>query len=65
MSEQQFHPSIFNDVLAPATQGPSSSNTAGVFRITKIARELLDGEPIYMKVEMSTKGGFYDTFFNM
>lgn len=61
----EFYPSIFNDVLAPATQGPSSSNTVGVYRITKIARELLDGEPEYLKVEMSTKGGFYDTFFGM
>lgn len=60
-----FHPSIFNDVLAPVTQGPSSSNTAGVFRLTRIARELLDGEPVSLTVEMSTKGGFYDTFFNM
>ena len=31
MEQSTFYPSIFNDVLAPATQGPSSSNTAGVF----------------------------------
>lgn len=63
--EEVFYPSIFNDVLAPATQGPSSSNTVGVYRITSIARAILDGEPISLKVEMSTKGGFYDTFFGM
>jgi len=63
--EETFYPSIFNDVLAPATQGPSSSNTVGVYRITSIARAILDGEPVSLKVEMSTKGGFYDTFFGM
>lgn len=62
---EAFYPSIFNDVLAPATQGPSSSNTVGVYRITSIARAILDGEPVSLKVEMSTKGGFYDTFFGM
>ena len=45
MAEHEFYPSIFNDVLAPATQGPSSSNTVGVYRITKIARELLKDIP--------------------
>ena len=60
-----YYPSIFNDVLAPATQGPSSSNTAGVFRLTKIARELLRGEPESLLVEMSNRGGFVDTFFSM
>ncbi len=64
-NQEIFYPSIFNDVLAPATQGPSSSNTVGVYRITSIARAILDGEPVSMKVEMSTKGGFYDTFFGM
>ena len=65
MEQSTFYPSIFNDVLAPATQGPSSSNTAGVFRLTQIARQLLQGEPVSLTVEMSTKGGFYDTFYNM
>ena len=63
--QEKFYPSIFNDVLAPATQGPSSSNTVGVYRIASIARAILDGEPRSLKVEMSTKGGFYDTFFGM
>lgn len=63
--KENFYPSIFNDVLAPAAQGPSSSNTAGVYRIASIARAVLDGEPVYLKVEMSEEGGFYDTFFGM
>ncbi len=57
--------SIFNDVLAPVTQGPSSSNTVGPFRIGTIARGLLDGEPAELEVRMSTGGGYYATFYNM
>ena len=53
MNENKFFPSIFNDVLAPSTQGPSSSNTVGPYRIGKIARAMLDGKPEYIKFEMS------------
>ncbi len=57
--------SIFNDVLAPVTQGPSSSNTVGPFRIGTIARSLLDGEPMELEVRMSKGGGYFATFYNM
>lgn len=57
--------SIFNDVLAPVTQGPSSSNTVGPFRIGTIARALLKGEPKKIKVKMSENGGYFATFYNM
>ena len=57
--------SIFNDVLAPVTQGPSSSNTVGPFRIGTIARALLKGEPKKIKVKMSVNGGYFATFYNM
>lgn len=60
-----FYPSIFNDVLAPVTQGPSSSNTVGPHRIGTIARAILDGRPEYLKIEMSRGGGFFDTFYSM
>lgn len=60
-----FYPSIFNDVLAPVTQGPSSSNTVGPHRIGTIARAILDGKPEYLKIEMSRGGGFYETFYSM
>lgn len=60
-----FYPSIFNDVLAPVTQGPSSSNTVGPHRIGTIARAILDGRPEYLKIEMSSGGGFCDTFYSM
>ncbi len=57
--------SIFNDVLAPVTQGPSSSNTVGPFRIGTIARAILKGEPRKIKVKMSVNGGYFATFYNM
>ena len=57
--------SIFNDVLAPVTQGPSSSNTVGPFRIGTLARAILKGEPSELRVRMSTKGGYAATFYNM
>lgn len=63
--EAVFYPSVFNDVLAPATQGPSSSNTAGVYRLGRLGRALLRGTPLRLTVEMSRKGGFADTFFPM
>ncbi len=64
-TRKEFYPSIFNDVLAPATQGPSSSNTVGPYRIATIARAILDGKPEYLKIEMSNGGGFFDTFYGM
>lgn len=60
-----FYPSIFNDVLSPVTQGPSSSNTVGPYRIGKLARNMVHGKIIYVEFEMSEKGGFKDTFFSM
>ncbi|MBQ7703773.1 MAG: L-serine ammonia-lyase, iron-sulfur-dependent, subunit alpha [Firmicutes bacterium] len=63
--KRQHYPSIFNDVLAPVTQGPSSSNTVGPFRIGTIARALLKGEPRVLKIKMSTGGGYFATFYNM
>lgn len=64
-NEKIFYPSIFNDVLAPITQGPSSSNTVGPYRIGRLAMQLLGTKPIYLSIRMSTKGGFKDTFFSM
>ncbi|MBR5739791.1 MAG: L-serine ammonia-lyase, iron-sulfur-dependent, subunit alpha [Firmicutes bacterium] len=63
--KRQHYPSIFNDVLAPVTQGPSSSNTVGPFRIGTVARALLKGEPRALKIKMSTGGGYFATFYNM
>ncbi len=37
--------SIFNDVLGPVMRGPSSSHTAGSYRIGRISRSLLGEKP--------------------
>ena len=62
---RQFYPSIFNDVLGPVTQGPSSSNTVGPYRIGRLARDMVRGKIKSVEFEMSEKGGFKDTFFSM
>lgn len=59
------HPSIFNDVLAPITTGPSSSNTCGPYRIGRIMRDLLLGKPVSLIIKMARYGGFFDTFYSM
>ena len=64
-NSKKHYASIFNDVLAPVTQGPSSSNTVGPFRIGTIARALLKGEPVSVRAEMSTGGNFAPTFYGM
>lgn len=64
-NQLQFTPSIFNDVLAPITLGPSSSNTCGPFRIGLLAVQLLGEDPISLEVEMSQTGGFADSFYGM
>lgn len=58
-------PSIFNDVLSPVTPGPSSSNTAGVYRIVYTLAELLGNPADALLMEMRTDGGFADTFYGM
>ncbi|NLL19403.1 MAG: hypothetical protein GX262_10355 [Clostridia bacterium] len=57
--------SIFNDVLAPVTPGPSSSNTAGTCRIAKVARQIFGAKPQRALIEMSTMGGFPTNFYGM
>jgi L-serine dehydratase len=37
--------SVFNDVLGPVMPGPSSSHTAGSYRLGRLARSLLGGSP--------------------
>lgn len=60
-----FFPSIFNDVLAPVTLGPSSSNTVGPWRIGAVARQLVTGQVEYARIEMSENGGFFETLYSM
>ena len=44
------------DILGPVMVGPSSSHTAGAVRIGRMARTLLDGEPVRAKI------GLYGSF---
>ena len=59
------YPSIFNDCLSPVTPGPSSSNTAGPYRLGAMTSDLLAGKPVRLYGEMSKRGGYYATFYGM
>lgn len=59
------YPSIFNDCLSPVSPGPSSSNTAGPYRLGAMASDLLAGKPFHLYGEMSKGGGYFATFYGM
>ena len=59
------YPSIFNDCLSPVSPGPSSSNTAGPYRLGAMASDMLSGAPAHLNVEMCTRGGYSATFYGM
>jgi L-serine dehydratase len=54
--------SIFNDVLGPIMRGPSSSHTAGAFRIGLLIRDLLDGDPTTVRVTFDPRGSMAPTW---
>lgn len=54
--------SIFNDVLGPVMRGPSSSHTAGAYRIGKVARELLGGKSASVCCTFDPKGSMAPTY---
>lgn len=54
--------SIFNEVLGPIMRGPSSSHTAGAYRIGQLARQLLPGRAKKVIVECSLKGSLPTTY---
>jgi L-serine dehydratase len=54
--------SIFNDVLGPVMRGPSSSHTAGAYRIGKVASELLGGKPSSVTCIFDPKGSMAPTY---
>jgi len=54
--------SIFNEVLGPIMRGPSSSHTAGAYRIGLIARNLFNKPISKVIIEFSTKGSLPTTF---
>ncbi len=54
--------SIFNDVLGPIMRGPSSSHTAGAYRIGLVIRDLLDGDPTTVRVTFDPEGSMAPTW---
>jgi L-serine dehydratase len=54
--------SIFNDILGPVMRGPSSSHTAGAYRIGLIVRDLFGAEPLTAKVVFDPKGSMAPTW---
>ncbi len=54
--------SIVNDVIGPVMRGPSSSHTAGAFRIGKVVRDLLAAEPRSLRVTFDPSGSYAPTY---
>lgn len=54
--------SIFNDVLGPVMRGPSSSHTAGSYRIGRMARSLLGEEPVRVVFTFDPQGSYAKTY---
>ncbi|MFW6131614.1 MAG: L-serine ammonia-lyase, iron-sulfur-dependent, subunit alpha [Candidatus Aminicenantaceae bacterium] len=54
--------SIFNDVIGPVMYGPSSSHTAGSFRIGKMARSLLGQEAASAEFVFDPEGSYIKTY---
>ncbi len=53
--------SILNDVLGPIMRGPSSSHTAGSFRIGSMTRSLLGDDPSRVKITFDPAGSMAPT----
>ena len=54
--------SIFNDVLGPVMRGPSSSHTAGAYRIGRMVRDLLGEPPTTVRVAFDPEGSMAPTY---
>ena len=54
--------SVFNDVLGPVMRGPSSSHTAGSYRIGWMARSLLGEEPVSAVLSFDPDGSYAKTY---
>jgi L-serine dehydratase len=54
--------SIFNDVLGPVMRGPSSSHTAGAYRIGLLVRDLLGAEARSARVVFDPTGSMAPTY---
>lgn len=54
--------SIFNDVLGPVMRGPSSSHTAGSWRIGFLLRHLLGSEPASARCRFDPDGSYAQVY---
>jgi len=54
--------SVFNDVLGPVMRGPSSSHTAGAYRIGRMVRSLLGEEPASARLTFDPGGSYAPTY---
>ena len=54
--------SIFNDVMGPVMRGPSSSHTAGSYRIGRIIRSLFNDELRSVSFTFDPEGSFAATY---
>jgi len=54
--------SIFNDVLGPVMRGPSSSHTAGGYRIARLVRDFLSEEPTSVQCTFDPSGSYAPTY---
>jgi L-serine dehydratase len=57
--------SILNDVMGPVMRGPSSSHTAGAYRIGRVARMLADELPARVRIGFDPSGSYAPTYHAM
>ena len=53
---------IFNDVLGPVMRGPSSSHTAGAYRIACLSKKLFGGEATNIRCTFDPDGSYAPTY---
>ncbi len=61
MGNHRMIVSIFNDVIGPVMRGPSSSHCAAALRIGRLARDLMDGDILDVRVEFDRNGSLPTT----
>jgi L-serine dehydratase len=54
--------SVLNDVLGPVMRGPSSSHTAGAYRIALLASRVLSSRPVRVRCAFDPEGSYAATF---
>jgi len=54
--------SVLNDVMGPVMRGPSSSHTAGAWRIGRMVRSLLGEAPVSVRATFDPTGSYAPTY---